>query len=136
MIANQATLSDISSADWSLRLGAIGQVVKGIEDVAQCLAIILSTPKGSDPLRPTFGSDLWRFVDSPVNAALPGIVREARTAIGTWEPRVKVVSISAAPVIGDSQSGAHLQVTVNWQLKFEGASAALRRTTVGVSGGA
>lgn len=130
------TLADIRSADWSLRLGAIGEVVAGIEDVAQCLAIILTTPKGSDPLRPTFGADLWRFVDSPISAALPGIVREARSAIGTWEPRIKVVSITATPVIGDSQSGAHLEVTVTWQLKFESSPSSFRSTAVRVSGGA
>lgn len=129
-------VSEIKAADWSLRLGSIGEVVTGIEDVAQCIAIILTTPRGSDPLRPTFGSDLWRFVDSPISAALPGIVREARSAIGTWEPRVNVISISAAPVIGDSQSGAHLEVTITWQLTFESQSAAPRSTTVRVSGGA
>ena len=31
------TLADITSADWSLALGAIGEVVQGIADVEQCL---------------------------------------------------------------------------------------------------
>ena len=67
------TLADIISADWSLMLDStasqesltsgIGAVVQGFDDVNQCISIILTTPKGSDYLRPTFGCDIWRFTD-------------------------------------------------------------------------
>ena len=137
MPAGAITLADITSADWSLALGAIGDVVQGIADVEQCLGIIVTTPRGSDPLRPTFGADIWRFIDFPINRALPAIVSELTSAITVWEPRVTLVSVTAQPVIDAStQSGAHLDVTLNWQLNLGAAPATVQTTTVTVPGAA
>ena len=132
MPAGAITLADITSADWSLALdqpgepgSGIGNVVQGIADVNQCIQIILTTPKGSDPLRPTFGADLWKFLDAPINAAISAIVTEVTTAITQWEPRVKLTSVTAAPVIDSSaQSGARMSVNVSWRLQLTGAAAA------------
>jgi hypothetical protein len=133
MSANAITLSDITSADWSLAVdqpgipgSGLGSVVQGIADVNQCIRIILTTPQGSDPLRPTFGANIWQYVDYPINSAIPAIVREITQAITLWEPRVTVISVNASPVIdGSTQSGAHLDITIMWQLKLttKGASA-------------
>jgi Bacteriophage baseplate protein W len=137
MSADTVTPADITSADWSLRLGAIGQVVQGIADVDQCIAIILTTPKGSDPLRPTFGADIWRYIDHPIDEALPAIVRELTAALTLWEPRVKLLSVTAAPVLDTAtQPGANLSVTVVWQLKLGGAPSPPRQTTVAIPAGA
>ena len=136
MSAAAITLADIKSTDWSLKLSAIGSVVQGLQDIDQCITIILTTPRGSDPLRPTFGADLWRFIDSPISAVVPAIVREVGAAIAMWEPRVNVVSVSVTPVIeGGAQSGAHLNVSITWQLKIAGPSSTSQVTVVGVSGG-
>lgn len=126
MGAGAFTLADITSADWSLALDApgmrgsgLGQVVQGAADVDQCIRIILTTPKGSDPLRPMFAADIWQYIDYPVNAAIPAIVREVTQAITLWEPRVTLTGVKAAPITDDStQSGAHLEVTISWQLKL------------------
>jgi|YelNatPaOPRAMG01_1025707.scaffolds.fasta_scaffold04611_5 phage baseplate assembly protein W len=136
MSAEAATLADITSADWSLKLGAIGEVVQGIQDVDQCIRIILTTPKGSDVLRPTFGVDIWRYIDYPMNSAVPGIVREVSTAIALWEPRVSIVAINAAPATANSgQAGAQLQVSVTWALRLASATPPTRTTTVTFPGG-
>jgi phage baseplate assembly protein W len=132
MPAGAITLADITSADWSLALdqpgdpgSGIGNVVQGVADVNQCIQIILTTPKGSDPLRPTFGADLWKFLDAPINAAISAIVTEVTTAITQWEPRVKLTSVTAAPIIDSSaQSGARMSVNVSWRLQLTGAAAA------------
>jgi len=135
MPAGAITLADITSADWSLALGAIGDVVQGVADVEQCLGIIVTTPRGSDPIRPTFGADIWRFIDFPINRALPAIVSELTSAITVWEPRVTLVSVTAQPVIDASaQSGAHLDVTLNWQLKLGTAATPVQSTTVTITG--
>jgi phage baseplate assembly protein W len=138
MPAGTITLADITSADWSLALGAIGEVVQGLADVEQCLGIIVTTPRGSDPLRPTFGADIWRYIDFPINLALPAIVSELTSAIARWEPRVNLVSVTAQPVSdANTQSGAHLDVTIEWQLKLGGTAAApVQSTTVTVPGAA
>jgi phage baseplate assembly protein W len=124
------TPADITSADWSLMLDStaaqlglqsgIGAVVEGFQDVSQCIAIILTTPKGADPLRPTFGCDLWQFIDTPITIATPHIVREVTESLGIWEPRIKVISVTArlAPLGSNNQYGANLLVGVTWQLKL------------------
>jgi uncharacterized protein len=137
MPAGAITLADITSADWSLELGTIGSVVQGIADVEQCLGIIVTTPRGSDPLRPTFGSDIWRYIDFPIDVALPAIVRELTSAITMWEPRVNLISVTAQPVNdGSTQSGAHLDVTLTWQLALGGAPSPSQTTTVTIPGAA
>jgi phage baseplate assembly protein W len=136
MSADAATLNDIVSADWSLRLGEIGAVVQGLSDVDQCIAIILTTPRGSDPLRPTFGADLWRYIDNPISVATPSIVREVSAAIAMWEPRVTIQSIGVIPANnGGDQSGAHLDVTITWQLKLAGVDSPSRVTIICLPGG-
>ena len=137
MPAGAITLADITSADWSLQLGAIGGVVQGIADVEQCLGIIVTTPRGSDPLRPTFGADIWRYIDFPIDEALPAIVSELTSAITIWEPRVNLISVAAQPVNdGGTQSGAHLDVTLTWQLKLGVAQSPIQTTTVTIAGAA
>src|ERR1700736_248683 len=134
MPAGAITLADITSADWSLELGIIGSVVQGIADVEQCLAIIVTTPRGSDPLRPTFGADIWRYIDNPISVAIASIVREVSAAIAMWEPRVTVQAVRVSPADDKgSQSGAHLNVSVTWHLRIAGPSSSSRTTITGFS---
>lgn len=89
------TLNEIKSVDWQLKLNETGSVVEGIDDIDQCIQIILSTKKGSIPHRPEFGSDIWQYIDSPVNEAVPNIIRETIDSISLWEPRVEITSVTA-----------------------------------------
>lgn len=94
-------LNEIKSVDWQFKLNDIGNVAEGLDDIDQCIKIILMTRKGSNPLRPEFGSDVWKYIDYPVNDAIPNIIREAYDAISIWETRVQINSISAE--INESQ---------------------------------
>ena len=118
-----ANLQDIKSVDWQPKLNEIGSVVEGAGDIDQCIRIILMTRKGSDPHRPEFGSDIWQYIDAPVNIAIPNIIREAMDAINIWETRVQINSITAEidneniklnidrQIIGTDTSGS-IEVTV------------------------
>ena len=131
MPAGSITPADIQSADWSLMLDSssqtqaaaagLGNVVQGVADVNQCIAIILGTPKGADPLRPTFGADLWQYIDYPIQAAIPAIAREITEAITLWEPRIRLLSVRTGLAANDVSANlnAHLQVTIVWQLKLK-----------------
>jgi|SRR6185369_3077828 phage baseplate assembly protein W len=142
MAQRAITLSDIKSADWSLMLdpagrpgSGIGAVVMGVDDVDQCIAIILTTPKGSDVLRPTFGTDLWKYIDAPISEAGPAVVREVTQSITQWEPRVKVLSVMTLPLTGVvAQPGAHVEITVSWQLNLGGAPSPAQNTSVTLAG--
>ncbi len=88
----------ITAAHWQPALGTPGEIVQGLRDIDQAIRIILATPKGSDPHRPEFGSNLNLYIDWPVNRVVPHLVREAVDAIRQWEPRVTVVTVRAAVV--------------------------------------
>lgn len=88
-----AYITDIRARDWSLSLTEQGKVVEGIADIGQCIFIILSTDKGSDPLRPEFGSNIFQYVDAPINIAAANIVKAIVEAIRDWEKRVTVVRV-------------------------------------------
>lgn len=144
-IVEYETLANIVSADWSLMLDAtaaqlglvtgVGAVVQGMQDIEQCIAIILSTPKGSDYLRPHFACDVWRFIDAPLDLAVPHIVREVVEALTIWEPRISVTAVTAALAPNGSNNNVpgNLVVSVTWQLKLGvnlGPAAIQEQTTV------
>ena len=71
-----------------------GSLVTDVDDINQCIHIILHTPKSADPLRPTFGCDQDKYLDSPINIARPHLVREITDALRQWEPRIVVTRVS------------------------------------------
>lgn len=98
-----------SHALWrQLALGKHG-LVTGADSVAQCVRIILRTPKGSDPLRPDFGNDAWRYLDYPVREAVPHVIRESVESLRQWEPRC--LNVQVKPLI----AGEHVTLQVSWQ---------------------
>ncbi|TWC18652.1 hypothetical protein FBY06_114110 [Pseudomonas sp. SJZ085] len=100
--------SHITAAHWQPTLGTSGEVVEGLRDIDQSIRIILTTPKGSDPHRPEFGSDLHLYLDWPTNRVTPHLVREAVDAIRRWEPRISVVQVH---ILIDAQQ---IIVQVRW----------------------
>lgn len=114
-------VEEIRAADWSVKVGTPGEVVEGFDDVDQCIRVILSTAKGSDPHRPLFGCDAWKWIDAPTNVALPNMIREAVDSLELWEPRIDVVRITR------SVDGEQVSITVEWQPKNGGAA---RKTEV------
>ncbi|MFV2950039.1 GPW/gp25 family protein [Pseudomonas japonica] len=83
----------LSAAHWQPALGTSGEAVQGLRDIDQAIRIILTTPKGSDPHRPEFGSDLHLYIDWPTDQVTPYLVRETIEAIRRWEVRVSVVRV-------------------------------------------
>lgn len=104
-------VNDIKSLDFQPKKDNIGAVVEGIEDINQCISIILSTPKGSVPHNPEFGSDVYKYIDYPADEAVPNIINESIKAIQRWETRVDVVKITA------SVEKENVKISVQWKLK-------------------
>ena len=98
-----------TSAYWQLRLGHWGEVVTGLDDIAQCLMIIVTTPPGSVPLRPEFGCDVLGYLDRPSAIAVPGIIREISRAVARWEPRAELRQVRVIP--GDTPEAATVRLT-------------------------
>ena len=83
-------MKNITTPNWQVKLSDPHAIVEDINDIAQCIYIILATIKGTDPLRPEFGSDVYLWLDRPMNATAPGLVLEVHTVIERWEPRFTV----------------------------------------------
>ena len=103
-------LEEIKYVDWQFKYNDIGSVAEGVEDINQCIATILNTPKGTDPHRPTFGSNIYKYIDYPVNIAKANIIRETVDAISMWETRVQVNSVIY------SVEDSNVKVKVQWTL--------------------
>lgn len=105
-----STLADIRSPFWQLSLTGAGNIEQGYNDVSQCIDVILRTQKGTDPLRPNFGSNIFFYQDAPVNIAIPNIKREIIDAISIWEPRVEIVRIT------HTINGENLLFAINYRV--------------------
>ncbi|MCB2186935.1 MAG: GPW/gp25 family protein [Deltaproteobacteria bacterium] len=64
-------------------------------EVAQCIAMIITTPKGTVPLNRDFGLD-WDLVDLPQPRAQALMAVEISRQIAKYEPRAQVISITWA----------------------------------------
>lgn len=114
IITAMLNYNDITSIDWQLKLNSNGEIVEDLDDIEQCLIIVVTTPKGSDPHRPLFGCDAFKYIDNPSPSAVPDIIREIVDAIGLWEPRVKIVSVT--PEFLNTEC-SHVKITIEWKIK-------------------
>jgi len=88
-----ATLYDIKSSDWSISKDTLGNINQGYNDINQCILNILSTQRGSDPLRPEFGVPIREFIDQPINSAVAELIRECVDQITEFEPRIEIIAV-------------------------------------------
>ncbi len=77
----------VDNSPAGIKIGA-----KGIEDVLQCVKLLLSTPKGSVPLDRDFGVD-WSIVDRPAGEVSQILKAHIASQIRKYEPRVKVKKV-------------------------------------------
>lgn len=103
---------DYGTPDWSLSVTNPGAVVTDEEDIAQCIILILQTIRGSDPLRPEFGTDIRLQLDRPFTTAAALVIAQATVALATYEPRIVVLSVT--PEMPDP---GHYQITIEWRRK-------------------
>lgn len=89
-----ATLAGIENNTWGISKIGYGVIAEGITLIRQRIDIVLRTTKGSDPLRPFFGSNIFSFIDYPLKVAIPNIKAEIVTALQLWMPEIKVVSVT------------------------------------------
>ena len=121
-------------------LNDLGVLVEDEADIVQCFGVILLTRKGSNPLRPDFGSDCWLHLDKPIPLAIPACIAEARRALTRWEPRVTILSVAAEVMQEDTllqnkpQFAAHIKLMIHWV--WSGLSGQARTTNLSLPLGA
>lgn len=104
------TQSTLIPTHWQIAPNIENQVVQGIDDIHQCIVHILSTMKGTDVLRPEFGSDHFQYIDQPEDIAIPNIVREVTLALQRWEKRINVDSVNV------EGTAPHFEFLIFWSL--------------------
>ena len=89
--------------NWQVSINDTGKIVKDFDDIAQCIFLVLSTMKGSDPLRPEFGSEVYAYLDKPMNLVEPMLVYEVFSSLEKWEKRVRVRQVQVVATGSDKR---------------------------------
>ena len=89
-------LKDIRSTEWGFDIDNQGEVKQGLDDIKQCVLIICTTQKGTDPLRPNFGCGAYDYIDSPVNTAIPNIKKAIIDGLSQYETRIENIEITSS----------------------------------------
>ncbi|WP_373100786.1 MULTISPECIES: GPW/gp25 family protein [Pasteurellaceae] len=104
------TQNTLLTTHWQLAPSLDNQTVQGIDDIHQCIDHILLTIKGSDVLRPDFGSDHFQYIDQPEDVAIPNMVREITLALQRWEKRINIDSVEVRG------TAPHFEFIIYWSL--------------------
>src|SRR5262245_64961145 len=71
---------------------------EGAEKVRQSIRIVLDTEPGERIMRPTFGCGLRRYLMQPNTVATRTLIEhDVARALGAWEPRIELRSVSVTP---------------------------------------
>ncbi|GHT01558.1 hypothetical protein AGMMS49525_02610 [Bacteroidia bacterium] len=68
-----------------------------LDDITQCVYNIVATAKGSDALRPDFGSDVHLYIDQPMNEVQPMLILAVTEAVQKWEKRIEARKCRLVP---------------------------------------
>lgn len=87
---------EILGRGWALSPAIVAgglQTSEGMAHLRQSVFVILTTRKGERIMRPWFGSDLWKWLDAPINQrTLAGMRAEIADAVDQ-EPRLTLTRI-------------------------------------------
>lgn len=103
----------IGTTTWAGNLAVPGGILLDEDCIKQRVYLAISTPLGSDPLRPYFGTNINRWNDRPTNTVPALVKNEIIRALQLWVPEVKVVSISYKIV----EASVTYAITINWNGK-------------------
>ena len=87
-------LQNITSPIWSINAKSFGSVVQGITAIRQRIDIALTTSKGTDPLRPEFGTKIYLYQDAPISTAAVEIKKEILKALQIWVADITNIKVT------------------------------------------
>jgi uncharacterized protein len=111
--------TDFLGLGWNFPIGTddsgqIAPTADGDTSIRQSIWLILSTSPGERVMRPDFGCGLSDLVFGVNNAATAtAVTRAVREALATWEPRISVLDVYAAP---DPSRPNVLVIEINYQV--------------------
>src|SRR3954454_11072370 len=94
--------------------GAIA-MTSGAEDIDRSIVMVLSTAKGERLMRPQFGCAIWDQLFEPINPNTLGLMAQAvRDAIGQWEPRVDLESVTTT---SDESGNGRVTIDITYRVR-------------------
>lgn len=103
-------LQTLTATWWQPKLGSFAELAVGVDDIDQCIRVILTTPPGADPFRPQFAFNLLAYLDKPIQLVRPRIIRGVIDAITVWEPRCRILRVAV-----DKPELSALRIGVLWE---------------------
>jgi len=82
-----------NTTNWQVYIKDSSIILRDVDDIAQCVYLILTTIPGTDPLRPLFGSNVYTYIDKPMTSIEPMLVFEVYDSVGRWENRLRVSKV-------------------------------------------
>jgi phage baseplate assembly protein W len=90
-------------------------LVSGHEAIERAITMVLSTAPGERVMRPEFGCAIWNLLFDPVNDNTLGLMAQSvRQALGQWEPRIDLNSVTALP---DPNEYNLVVIEIDYQVK-------------------
>ena len=94
-----------------------GKSISGLEHVSQSVRDILSTRKGTRVMKRDYGSNIFDYVDNPINQSTLGSIRaETVAALATWEPRLRCDEVKIREI---KQGSVTLDLTFTYLVNGE-----------------
>ena len=114
-----AQRGDLIGSGWQFPLAINGRggiaLARGEDEIAEAIAIILSTPLGYRVMRPTFGCRIHELLFAPINASTTTAASHyVADALGMWEPRIDVGAID---VVADPQQPSCLLISLSYSIR-------------------
>lgn len=94
------------SNDKSIDINVFSSWVEAEADIRQSWDVILHTVPGSDPMRPNFGSNIYQFIDRPVNDFSGKFAAQVIEDLERWETRCTISKVSILV------SGKNIEVSI------------------------
>jgi hypothetical protein len=74
--------------------------------LAQSIADILFTPKGTRVMRRAYGSDLPALIDAPINGeTIVDLYAAVAEALDLWEPRIRLTRVQLVEAAAEGRAG-------------------------------
>lgn len=118
MVYPKSAPPDFLGTGWAFPVKPFGGKIAMKSDadlIQQSIGLILSTSRGERVMEPEFGCDLKQMVFEANNEQSIHLAAHAvQAALQKWEPRIKVLGVSAAPAPGDP---ATLLISIDYVIR-------------------
>lgn len=98
---------------WQHKRNTLGEIIKGSDDIRQCIHTILQTPKCSIPFMPELGTDIFQAVGENTEDAIDIGIAIITKEIPIQEPRAEIIDVT-----GSKDTNGQIKFSIYWKNKI------------------